>query len=87
MKAPFNKHMVGVDAPALGAFHITPSDNFDMSAEIRAVTIGGAAGTLRFIGRDGEVNMTGTLLPGSYPLFARRILATGTTATELTGWV
>ncbi len=87
MKTPFNHHMVGVDAPALGAFHITPSDNVDMSAEIRAVTIGGAAGVLRFVGRDGETYTTGTLPPGSYPLFARRILATGTTAADLTGWV
>ncbi len=43
MKAPFEKHMLGADAPALGALAIVPDDDTDLSAEIRAMTICGAA--------------------------------------------
>jgi len=86
MMAPFEKHPLSADAPALGALAIVPADDADLSAEIRAVTIG-VGGVLRFVGRDGEIHTTGILPPGSYPLFAHRILATGTTAADLTGWV
>jgi hypothetical protein len=47
----------------------------------------GSGGTLRWTGRDGVVNTTAALPAGSYPIAARRIHATGTTAGTLTGWV
>ena len=71
---------------AQGALAITPSDTVD-HAKIRLVTIGGTAGTLSFISLDGETNTTGILQPGNYPVETRRILATGTTATDITGWI
>ena len=74
-------------SPALGSFAVTPSDSADLTARIRQITIGTAAGTVAYIAWDGSSNDTGPLPVGSYPMFATRILSTGTTATGLTGWV
>lgn len=88
MSDPFRSHTVGTSGPAIGALAITPSDSTDLGQAIRAVTIGGEGGTLSFISsRDGQTYTTGQLPPGSYPLCARRIRASGTTATDLTGWI
>ncbi|WP_323717503.1 spike base protein, RCAP_Rcc01079 family [Paracoccus aminovorans] len=64
----------------------TPSDNADLPDAIRAVTVGGA-GTLAWRGPGGGINQTSVLPAGTYAINADRILATGTTATDLTGWV
>lgn len=76
-----------LNAPAQGAFAITPSDTVDLTAAIRLLTIGTAGGTVSFVGRDGVTYTTGPLPLGSYPIEALRIRATGTTATGLTGWL
>lgn len=83
----FRYNSTGVESPALGAYDITPSNSVDLMETVRAITIGTAAGTLSFVGRDGRTYTSGPLPLGTYPLFARRVLATGTTATGLTGWV
>ena len=77
----------GYLASAQGAFAITPSDTVDLPAPIRAVTIGTAGGVIKYIGRDGETRTTGPLPINTYSMEATRILATGTTATGLTGWM
>ena len=83
---PFHYHSKSSDGPALGSFAITPSNTADLSTNIRAITIG-TAGTLSWIGANGVTYATATLPAGTYPLFASRIRATGTTAAQLTGWV
>jgi hypothetical protein len=75
------------NAPARGSFVITPSDGTDLALPIRQITIGTTGGTLSWIGADGATQTTDALPVGTYPLAARRIRATGTTATGLTGWV
>lgn len=88
MSDPFKYHRIEVESGAIGAFAVTPSDSADLSKAIRAVTIGTAGGTLSFVSsKDGLVHTTGPLPVGTYALFAKRIRATGTTATGLTGWV
>ncbi len=88
MPDPFDNHTTGVESPAIGAFAIEPSDSADLPQAIRAVTVGGAGGAISFVSsRTGLVSTTASLPPGTYPLFAARILAAGTTATGLTGWV
>lgn len=77
-------HMSG---PAIGAAVITPSNTADLPRQVRAITIGTAGGVIVYDGRDGVTYTTGPLPAGSYPLFARRVRATGTTATGLTGWM
>ena len=82
----FTNQARGANASAEASFVITPSDTVDLPEAIRQITLSGA-GTLRWTGRDGVVNVTGVLPAGSYPIAARRLHATGTTATGLTGWV
>lgn len=77
---------ITVTGPAYGAFAITPNDSTDLSDPIRQITIN-VSGTVSFVSSiDGQTYTTDTLPVGSYPLFARRIRATGTTATGITGW-
>ncbi|KFI25149.1 spike base protein, RCAP_Rcc01079 family [Paenirhodobacter enshiensis] len=88
MYTPHKRQAPGLLSSAIGALPIVPSDTADLSAEIRALTIGTAAGTVAFVSsRDGASYVTGPLPVGTYALFAARILATGTTATGLTGWI
>lgn len=76
----------GIESGAIGALAVTPSDGTDLARRIRGVTINGG-GVISYIAWDGATNTTGVLPQGSYPMFARRILSTGTTATGITGWV
>lgn len=82
---PFINPQLQLTGPALGAFAVTPNDSADLASAIRAVTIGGD-GTLSYVS-GGLTYTTGTLPAGTYPLFAERIRATGTTATNITGWI
>ncbi|MBZ4023878.1 hypothetical protein CKO11_15605 [Rhodobacter sp. TJ_12] len=84
----FEHHSPGVTGPALGHFPITPTDDADLPKPVRQVIIGGSAGTIAYVhARDGQTYTTGPLPVGPYSLWAKRILATGTTATDLTGGV
>lgn len=76
-----------ITGPAVGAYAVTPNDSTDLDQPIRMVTLAGE-GTLSYISSlDDATYTTGILPAGSYPLFASRILATGTSATDITGWV
>ncbi len=75
-----------ITSPALGAFVVSPSDSTNLASPIRAITLN-AAGTLAWLNEDGVAQATALLPAGTYPLIATRILATGTTAAGLTGWI
>lgn len=83
---PLSHQSKSVTGPALESFAITPSDSADLSTHIRAITLN-QGGTLSWDSYYGTTHTTAALPAGTYPLFARRIRATGTTATGLTGWV
>lgn len=87
MGRKFPESAIGGQGSAFGAIAVTPSNNTDLSDYIRAVTIGTAGGVIVYDGWDGVTYTTGPLPVGTYPMLARRIRATGTTATGLTGWV
>lgn len=76
----------GASSPAPRAFAITPNDSADLTDHIRAIVIGGD-GTLAYTAWDGTACTTNSLAAGVYPLLIKRVLATGTTATGLTGLV
>ena len=84
---PIKDKGVQATAPAQGSFSITPNDGADLALAIRMLTIGTLGGTVAWRGVDGVTQNTGPLPVGTYTLSAHRILATGTTATGLTGWV
>ncbi|SOB97760.1 hypothetical protein SAMN05877809_10231 [Rhodobacter sp. JA431] len=88
MTDPFKAQEVSLEGPSLGAGAITPNDTVDLARPVRAVTIGTTGGTLRYThARTGEICTTGPLPLGQHSVWARRIWATGTSATGLTGWV
>ncbi len=81
--APSSHNSTG---PALSALAVTPNDGADLSERVRSVTIN-TGGTLAYHNWRGVTCTTAALPAGTYPLLARRVLATGTTATGITGWV
>lgn len=82
----FTGYSKSITASAIGAFAITPDDAADLPYTIRQITIGTDGGEISYVYR-GETWTTGPLPVGTYPMMADRILATGTTATGLTGWL
>jgi hypothetical protein len=88
MADPFASHAVGTDGPGMGSGVITPADGADLADVVRGITIGTAGGTITYVhARTGQTCTTADLPIGTYPIYARRVLATGTTATGLTGWI
>lgn len=87
MADPFPIQGVNFNGPSLGMFAITPSDSVDLPSPIRAIVVGDAAGTIAAVGVDGVTRTSGTLPQGLYAVLIRRVLATGTTATGLTGMI
>lgn len=83
----FKDHSRNINESARGSFVITPHDTNELPQAIRQITIGTAAGTIAWKDKDGNSHATGPLPVGTYPMQAHLILATGTTATGLTGWV
>ena len=79
----FAEHALGLTAPAVRADTVTPDDVADLPAASRAIYIGGT-GDVRAETLDGDVVTFVAMQAGAiYPLRLRRVLATGTTATDL----
>lgn len=71
---------------AIGSIAIVPDDANDLIHEVRAITIS-TPGVLAWQDYEGNSWITADLPSGTYPLFAKRVLVTGTTAAGLTGWI
>lgn len=77
--------------PATRVFAITPSDQVDVPGSFtRAVRVGGTAGDVCVTGIDDDP-LTKTIIPNvqigeTLPIAAKKIWATGTTATGITGF-
>lgn len=71
--------------PAKGAFAITPHNTRDLPWDTRMITIG-SPGAISFVSPEGTTNNTAILPAGSYPVIARRVRTSGTTASDITGW-
>lgn len=81
----FKTHQTSLTAPADAAETVTPSDTVDLVDVTRAIYVGGA-GALRVVMRDGQTVTFANMQAGvCYPLRVQRVLATGTTATNLIG--
>lgn len=85
MSDPFKSHSKGLTAPADQHFAITPNDSADLAVIPRAIRVGGSGDIVL---RDkGGVDVTYPAVAGEVLIFrAVRVLATGTTATNLVGW-
>lgn len=70
---------------AADGFPITPSDSVDLSEDVGAIYIGGAGDVSLVTVRGTTLTFTGLPAGITLPWKARRVLATGTTATNLIG--
>ena len=76
----FQNHLPGLESPAVRLEAVVPNDDADLSVASRAIAVG----------TEGFVNLTTIaagrvfVVPGApFPIRARRILATGTTAGQI----
>lgn len=77
----------GLNAPAADAFAVTPSDGADLSVCARAIYVGGA-GDIAIVTLAGNtVVFPGVPAGTTLACSARRVRATGTTATGIVGLV
>lgn len=83
MSESFTSRAEDVTAPARHGFAVTPNDATDLVADSRAIYVGGA-GTLavQLVG-GGTVSFAGLAAGTLLPVRVRRVLATGTSATQL----
>ncbi len=85
MSDSFADHAVSLTAPATRAEAIIPNDGADLAHVTRAIFVG-QTGNLRLRTAGGEIvtfaNVQGGVI---YPVRADRILATGTTASDILG--
>lgn len=72
------------DSAEIG-FNITPNDNIDLIRPTRIIVVG-TAGDITYLDRAGNSHLI-TMPIGQYNVTARRVMATGTTATGLVGLV
>lgn len=84
---PFASFSDTVTAPSRHGAAITPSDTADLASVPKAIYVGGG-GDIAVIGVDAPANATGIIFKAvpagtTLPFRARRVLATGTTATNL----
>ena len=74
-----------LSGPPGGAFDITPADNTDLAFVTRRISVG-TGGNLAVMTKDGQTVIYKNLPDGSEKVIrATRVLATGTTATDLVG--
>lgn len=75
--------MSGLIDPAVGATEVTPSDTEDLTEICRGIWVGGQ-GNIKMDMADGDtVTFIGAAAGVVHPLQARRIYATGSTATNI----
>ena len=83
----FQNTSSGIDGPAMDGFAITPDDLNDIAEVTRALYIGGA-GDITVITKTGsQITFNGLNNGSILPVRVSRILATGTTASNIVGLV
>lgn len=83
MDDPFKGQGTGLTSPAVNAAAVTPNDSADLAVTPRALYLG-ASGNLAVVMQGGQTVTFIALAAGvPHPLRARRVLATGTTATGI----
>lgn len=72
--------------PAREGFAITPNDGADLSANTRALWVGGAGNiVVDFVGSGSSITIAGVPAGTLLPFEVKRVRATGTTATNIVG--
>lgn len=85
MTDSFSAYPFVPDAPANGAFAVTPDDNANLPNTARALYIGGA-GNVAIVTRDGSATTFENVPAGTtLRITVSQVKATGTTATAIVG--
>lgn len=77
--------IVALTDPAFDGFGITPDDGTDLSQVTRAVWVGNGGSVIVVLAGGGQVTLANVVGGSILPIQAKRILATGTTASGLVG--
>lgn len=77
---------IGSSEPSSNPFVVALSDTVDLTRVAKALYVGGA-GSIALIAEDSDTTVTFSNVPSGYilPVRVRRILVTGTTATNILG--
>lgn len=81
----FADFSAGLESPASHGFAITPNDGLDFAETTRALYIGGPGAVAVIMGSGAELIFQGLPAGAILPVRARRLKATGTTATAIVG--
>ena len=80
----FETHALGLTSPATRAFAITPQDGSDLSQSVRALNVA-VSGQVRVTTVEGDTADIHIAAGLAFPIRARRVHASGTTATGIVG--
>lgn len=84
----FENHAVGLNSPAVRAVAITPDDVGELNAPLRGYTVGGTGDVaVVFVDDTTSVVLAGRVVGVDYGGRIKKILATGTTATNIVGFL
>lgn len=81
---PYRDRVLDPTAPARKAFAITPSDTIDVEAVPRSIFVG-VDGDVAVLMADDTTSLVFKNVSGLLPIMVKRVLATGTTATDIIG--
>lgn len=82
MSDSFSSHQPGLESPAMSIASVTPSDAADLSWATRAISVSGG-GIVRLTTVSGDEGSIFVAAGVPFPIRARRIWASGTTATGI----
>jgi len=82
MTDKFNKHVTGLDSPAISLQSVTPDDATDLTVTCRALNVA-ETGYVAVTTRDGSVGRVFVAAGTPFPIRVSRVWATGTTATGI----
>lgn len=83
MSDDFATRLSGLESPAEYAAEVAPNDSADLSSDARALYVGGAGNVKVTTTGGSTVTFTGVVAGSVLPVRARRVFATGTTATGI----
>lgn len=82
MNDPFQNHVPGLESPAARLASVTPNDAADLDFPTRAIAVG-TEGVVRVVTVTGDTGGVFVVPGAPFPIRARRILATGTSALDI----
>lgn len=82
MNDPFHNQASGLQSPAARLASVTPDDGADLAFPARAIAVG-TEGFVQLVTVAGDAGRVFVVPGAPFPIRARRILATGTSAADI----